>query len=53
MNKIQSIVIVKWPAGYVATLRFSEPKFDKIFSSSSHNGIYSIVQGYVKGIPND
>lgn len=53
MNKIDSIVIVKWPEGFVATLRFTDPKLDKIFSSSNKNGIYSIINSYVKAIPND
>lgn len=53
MNKIESIVIVKWPQGYVATLRFNDAKLDKIFSSGNRNGIYSIINSYVKGIPND
>ena len=52
MNKIESIVIVKWPAGYVATLRFSDPSLDKIFSSPNHNAIHSIIRGYIKRIPN-
>lgn len=54
-NKIESIVIVTSKVGSVATLRFTDPKVDKIFSTQdasedSKNKLYKKVVGYVQGL---
>lgn len=48
-----SIVIVKNPKGFVATLRFDNPKFDRILSSSTHPGIYKAIDRYMDEKDND
>lgn len=53
---LESVVILKYPKGYTATLRFSDHKLDKIFSSytkediQSGFGIYQQVENYVKKV---
>lgn len=51
---LESVVIIKFPKGYTATVRCKDHKLDKIFSSytkediQSGFGIYQQVENYVK-----
>lgn len=45
----QSVVIVTNEHGATATLRFANPKKDRILSSTKKIGIYKAVEDYVMG----
>ena len=51
---LESVVIVKFAKGYTATVRYSDHRLDKIFSSYTKEdipsgfGIYQQVENYVK-----
>ncbi len=45
-----SVVIVTNKHGRVATLRFDNPKHDRIFSCTGYWGIYAMIERYVKEV---
>lgn len=47
-NEIESIVIVTNKYGRVATMHFTNTKYNKIVSSSSKAGIHALIDKQVK-----
>lgn len=48
---IQSIVIVRANSkGFTATMRFTNPKYDKIYSHANKYFLYELVERYVEGV---
>lgn len=48
MRKLESIIIINNNnKGYSADVKFYDKKLDKSISSSSHEGIYRLVESYV------
>lgn len=43
-TEIESVVIVKYPKGFVASLRFNKKKFDIDIAADSHWAIYERIQ---------
>lgn len=52
MNKLLSAVIVHNQYGAVATIRFSNPRTDKIISTPSPKKIYDMIEDVVKEATN-
>lgn len=50
MTKLESVVIVKNDYGAVATIRFSNPRKDKIISTPTHKKIYDMIEDEVKKV---
>lgn len=48
MNEIVSAVVLRYPKGYVAQLRFRDKKDDIDLSSNNHQSIYSLLERYVR-----
>ena len=44
---LESITVVKNKNGAVATMRFTDPQYDKIVSSSSKPGVYVLVDKHI------
>lgn len=47
-TEIESIVIVTNKYGKVATMYFTNPKYNKIVSASSKPGIHALIDKHVK-----
>lgn len=44
---IQSAVITQWPKGYVAHLRFTDPKLDTDISHNSRAFLHRLIESYL------
>lgn len=49
-NQVESVVIVTNRYGSIATMRFSDPKTDRIISSSNKPILYTQIEKYVKKV---
>lgn len=46
-TEIESVVIIKWDKGYVAHLRFNDPKLNTDLSHFSRPILHSLVDSYL------
>lgn len=50
MNQLESAVIVTNEHGAVATIRFEDPKDDKIISANTKPTLYKLVEDHIKKV---
>lgn len=50
INELQSVVIVRNKKGAVATIRFEDERYDKMFSSPNKNSLYGTIDRYISTV---
>lgn len=50
MNEPTSVVIVQWPKGFVAHVRFADARFDRDMSNTLKHYLYYDIEKYVQEI---